>query len=51
MPYARKGKCVYKSDTGEKVGCSKSVAEAKKYIQVLGMRENGVPEKPKKGKK
>ncbi len=35
MPYKRKGKCVYKKDTGKKVGCSTSVAKAKKYIQAL----------------
>jgi hypothetical protein len=53
MPYTRRGKCVYKSDSGAKVGCSKSVAGAKKYLQVLNMREHGVPEKPapKGGKK
>jgi len=35
MPYERKGKCVYKKSTGEKVGCSDTVAKAKKYIQAL----------------
>jgi len=49
MPYKRVGKCVYKADTGKKVGCSKTVAESKKHLQVLNMREHGVPEK--KGKK
>jgi hypothetical protein len=50
MPYKRIGKCVYKANTGEKVGCSKTTAEAKKYLQVLNMREAGVPPLPK-GKK
>lgn len=50
-PYVLRGKCVFKKDTGKKVGCSKSIPEAKKYLQVLNMREHGVPEKPaKKGK-
>lgn len=35
MPYTRKGKCVYKKDTGKKVGCSKSIEKAKKYIKAL----------------
>ena len=35
MPYEKKGKCVYKKPTGEKVGCSDTVAKAKKYIQAL----------------
>jgi hypothetical protein len=35
MPYIRKGKCVYKKDTGKKVGCSKSAGKAKKYIKAL----------------
>ena len=35
MPYTRKGKCVYKKDTGKKVGCSKSTEKAKKYIKAL----------------
>jgi hypothetical protein len=35
MPYERKGKCVYKKPSGEKVGCSDTVAKAKKYIQAL----------------
>lgn len=35
MPYKRKGKCVYKKDTGKKVGCSKNVSKAKKYIRAL----------------
>lgn len=35
MPYIRKGKCVYRKDTGKKVGCSKSVSNAKKYLKKL----------------
>lgn len=35
MPYERKGKCVYKKSTNKKVGCSDTVAKAKKYIQAL----------------
>jgi len=35
MPYKRVGKCVVKKDTGKKVGCSKSVKKAKKYIKAL----------------
>ncbi len=50
MPYARRGKCVYNTETGAKKGCSKSIPEAKKFLQVLNMREHGVPEKPAKGK-
>lgn len=35
MPYIRKRKCVYKKDTGKKVGCSKNIATAKKYLRAL----------------
>jgi hypothetical protein len=35
MPYKRKDKCVYKKSTNKKVGCSDTVAKAKKYIQAL----------------
>lgn len=35
MPYSRKGKCVYKKNTGKKVGCSKNISKAKKYIKAL----------------
>lgn len=35
MPYERKGKCVYKQPSDKKVGCSDSVAKAKKYIKAL----------------
>lgn len=34
MPYVRKGNCVYK-ETGKKVGCSKSVEGAEKYLKAL----------------
>ena len=33
MPYTSKGKCVYKKDTGEKVGCTKG--SVKKYLGAL----------------
>lgn len=35
MPYTRKGRCVYRSDTGKKVGCSTSIPKAKRYIKAL----------------
>lgn len=35
MPYQRKGRCVYKKDTGKKVGCSKTASKAKKYLKAL----------------
>jgi hypothetical protein len=35
MPYERKAKCVYRKDTGKKVGCSKSASRAKKYLKKL----------------
>lgn len=40
MPYKVKGKCVYKKDTGKKVGCTKG--SVKKYLAALHMHENGV---------
>lgn len=40
MPYIRKGKCVYRRDTGKKVGCSKSADKAKKYLKKLYMVES-----------
>jgi hypothetical protein len=49
-PYRRIGKCIYRSDTGAKVGCSKSVPMAKKYLAVLNMREHGVKPKPEEKK-
>ena len=33
MPYKAKGKCVYKADTGKKVGCTKG--SIKKYLAAL----------------
>ena len=33
MPYKAKGKCVYNTDTGEKVGCTKG--SVKKYLAAL----------------
>ena len=33
MPYKVKGKCVYKKDTGKKVGCTKG--SVKKYLAAL----------------
>ena len=36
-PYIRKGRCVYKRDTGEKVGCSSSIEKAKAYFAKLEM--------------
>jgi hypothetical protein len=44
MPYIRKGKCVYKRNTGKKVGCSKSVGKAKKYIRALHTNVHEVSE-------
>jgi len=35
MPYKAKGKCVYKKDTGKKVGCTKG--DVKKYLAALHM--------------
>jgi hypothetical protein len=35
MPYKRIGKCVFKSKTGKKVGCSDSIMKAKKYLTTL----------------
>lgn len=33
MPYKIKGKCIYKKDTGKKVGCTKG--SVKKYMGAL----------------
>jgi len=33
MPYTIKGKCIYKKDTGKKVGCTKG--SVKKYMAAL----------------
>ena len=35
MPYVRREKCVYKKDTGEKVGCSPTEEKAKRYMKKL----------------
>lgn len=35
MPYIRKGKCVFRKDTGKKVGCSKTVAKSKAHLKAL----------------
>lgn len=35
MPYQVRGKCVYKKDTGKKVGCTKG--SIKKYLTALQM--------------
>jgi hypothetical protein len=40
MPYKRKGKCVYLKSTNRKVGCSKSIEMAKRYLKKLHMVEN-----------
>jgi hypothetical protein len=33
MPYVARGKCVYRKDTGKKVGCTKG--SVKKYLAAL----------------
>jgi len=38
MPYKTKGKCVYKKDTGKKVGCTKG--SVKKYLAALHVHAN-----------
>lgn len=38
MPYAIKGKCVVKKNSGKKVGCSKN---PKKYLRTLQAVEHG----------
>jgi predicted component of type VI protein secretion system len=38
MPYKVKGKCVYKKDTGKKVGCTKG--SVKKYLAALHANTN-----------
>ena len=35
MPYIRKGKCVFRQDTGKKVGCSKTIPKSKAYLKAL----------------
>ena len=39
MPWERRGKCVYRSDTGEKEGCSDTEEKAKKYLKALYANE------------
>lgn len=46
-PYARRGRCVYRSDTGKKVGCSTSVAKAKQYLKALYVHSEDTPKKKK----
>ena len=38
MPYRVKGKCVYKKDTGKKVGCTEGYV--KKYLAALHANAN-----------
>ena len=38
MPYKVKGKCVYKKDTGKKIGCTKG--SVKKYLAALHANAN-----------
>jgi hypothetical protein len=35
MPYERRGKCVYRKDTGKKIGCSNTVEKAKEHLKAL----------------
>ncbi len=51
MPYIRKGLCVYKKDTGEKVGCSKTPEMAKRYLKALYANSPDAKRKPKELKK
>jgi len=53
VPYKLVGKCVYSKSGGtwHKKGCSSSPEMAKRYLAVLQMREHGVPEREKDGKK
>jgi hypothetical protein len=39
MPYEIRGKCIYKKDTGKKVGCTKG--DVKKYLTALHMHAEG----------
>ena len=38
MPYVVRGRCVYKKDTGKKVGCTKG--SVKKYLAALHANAN-----------
>lgn len=53
-PYVRKGKCVYKENSdgsaGAKVGCSKDVATAKRYLKALYVHSPDAQKGSKKGK-
>jgi len=49
MPYKRRGKTIYKTSTGEKVGTSSSIEKAKKYLKTLRAIEHGF--KPTKSKR
>ena len=42
MPYKAKGKCVYRKDTGKKVGCTKG--SVKKYLAALHVNVKDVNE-------
>lgn len=44
MPYTSRGKCVYKKDTGKKVGCTKG--SVKKYLAALHANVHGEKKKP-----
>jgi hypothetical protein len=48
MSYQRKGKCVYKTGESKPVGCSKTVAKAKKYLKKLYSVEEIIREEIKK---
>lgn len=51
MPFKRKGNCVYRADTGEKKGCSKTPEMAKKYLRVLYANSPDAKRKPRELKK
>lgn len=38
MPYKRVGRCVFRKDTGKKVGCSNSIEKTKKYLTTLRIK-------------
>ena len=44
MPYTHRGKCVYKKDTGKKVGCTKG--SVKKYLAALHANVHDEEKKP-----
>jgi hypothetical protein len=41
MPYVRRGLCVFKKDSGKKVGCSDTIEGAKGYLRKLEMVSHG----------